>query len=90
MFKIFNGTVNRTHFGAFYGIMVTHASQWNIEEGTDLIRFEVSVLDEKADSFRDQLCRLVPCVEFDKEPTAWEMLINFFTKKKGNACDQCC
>lgn len=90
MFKKFSGSVNHDHFGAFYGIMVAHASHWNIREEGRIVYFVVDVLEDKADTFKSELCSIVPCVELDKEPTLIQKIINFITKKKGNACEQCC
>lgn len=88
--KTFKGTVNMNHFGSFYRIIVDYADRWIIGESTDgVVHFEVFVSNDKAKKFKALICVLTPGVEMEN-PTLFEKIVNFFTKKKGNSCEQCC
>ena len=86
----FSGTVRRNHFGDFYALMVEYDALWAIaSDPEDPIHFEVVVHDQLAAEFKEEVCRLLPCVEFEKPPTLLKRFVNFLTKK-GDTCDQCC
>lgn len=88
----FTGTVNLDHFGQFYSLVVKYDGIWldspeTVQTG--IVRFGLEVQDEDGAAFHDELCRLLPCVELDKEPSLFQRIKNFLTKK-GDSCDQCC
>lgn len=86
----FTGKVNKSRFGEFYTCFVKYNGVWNqmpYDEDKH-VHFDLKVQDQEADNFKDEMCRLIPCVEFN-DPTLWQQIKNFLTKK-GGACDQCC
>ena len=86
----FTGTVRKSHFSQFYGLMVTWNADWRLnEDHPDGIWFDIEVPDQNVTAFKEEVCRLLPCVEFEKPPTLLKRFVNFLTKK-GDTCDQCC
>lgn len=87
----FNGSVNINHFGHFYSLMVEHDADWELQDADNRghVRFCIQVQDAKAADFKDKVCRLLPCVEFDKELSLFQKIKNYF-KLKGDTCEQCC
>ena len=86
----FTGTVKKSHFSQFYGLMVAVNASWTfIEDHPNGVFFDIDVPEQNVSEFKTEICRLLPCAELtEKKLTLFQRLKKFLTK--GDNCDQCC